>query len=72
MIKNKDKNVLYIEKQQNGAYAVKKADAKRASAVAQTQKQAIKKAEKLNPGAEIHVERVRDTKKGGRDQWRKP
>jgi hypothetical protein len=43
----------------------------RASATAPTQKQAIEKAEKLDPKAAVLVERVRDTSVGGRDKWRK-
>ena len=44
----------------------------RASVTAPTQKQAIEKAEKLDPKAAVLVERVRDTSVGGRDKWRKP
>jgi len=62
---------LYIEQRPQGDYAVRRADAERASAIASTQKKAIEVARDLNPGVAPHVERVRDTKVGGRDKWRK-
>lgn len=68
----KRKSELFIEKRPEGDYAVKKPDAKRASEVAPTQRQAIQIAKQMDPDAEIHIERVRDTKAGGRDKWRKP
>ncbi|SDU04856.1 hypothetical protein SAMN05444156_1660 [Verrucomicrobium sp. GAS474] len=63
---------LYVERRPQGDYAVRKPNSERASAVAPTQAAAIAKAGQLNPGAAIHVERVRDTKAGGRDKWRTP
>jgi hypothetical protein len=63
---------LFIERRSEGDYAVRKADSERASVIAPTQKEAIEKARELNPGSSPHVERVRDTKVGGRDKWRKP
>lgn len=54
-----------------GDYAIRKAGSQRASAVEPTQKEAIEKARELNPGVAPHVERVRNTKVGGRDKWRK-
>jgi hypothetical protein len=63
---------LYIERRPQGDYAVRKADSERASAVEPTQREAIERARELNPGVAPHVERVRDTKVGGRDKWRKP
>ena len=65
-------NKLFVEQRPVGDYAVRKPNAERASATAPTQAQAIEKARDLNPNAAIQVERVRDTSKGGRDQWRKP
>jgi hypothetical protein len=62
---------IYVEQRPEGDYAVRKAGAERASAVESTQKQAIERARELNPGVAPHVERVRDTKVGGRDKWRK-
>jgi hypothetical protein len=68
---SESKKRLYVEQRPQGDYAVKKPNAERASAVAPTQKEAIEKARELNPGMAPDVERVRDTKVGGRDQWRK-
>ncbi len=65
-------NRLFIERRDDGSYAVEKANSQRASAVADTQKEAIERAKQLNPDAAIHVERVRNTANGGRDKWRKP
>lgn len=66
------KHELYVERRMEGDYAVRRGGSERASAIAPTQKQAIEKAEKLDPKAAVHVERVRDTSVGGRDKWRKP
>ena len=65
------KHELYVERRDQGDYAVRRGDSERASETAPTQKAAIQKAEKLDPQAAILVERVRDTKLGGRDKWRK-
>lgn len=62
---------IYVEQTAEGDYAVRRAGAERASAVESTQKQAIERARELNPGVAPHVERVRNTKVGGRDKWRK-
>ena len=66
------KHELYIERRSEGDYAVRRGGSERASVTAPTQKRAIEKAEKLDPKAAILVERVRDTKIGSRDKWRKP
>jgi hypothetical protein len=63
---------LYIERRSEGDYAIRRGGSERASLTAPTQKEAIEKAERLDPKAAILVERVRDTKIGGRDKWRKP
>jgi hypothetical protein len=67
------KNELFIERREQGDYAVRKpgSDKARASAVLPTQAEAIKRARQISPDAAIHVERVRDTNFGGRDKWRK-
>ena len=67
---NKPKK-LYIERLSNDKYGVKKTHDAKPLVVTLTQEKAIEKAEKMNP-IELLVERVRDTKKGGRDKWRKP
>jgi hypothetical protein len=63
---------IYVERRDEGDYAVRRPDSDRASAVEPTQAEAIKRAREMNPGVAPHVERVRDTKVGGRDKWRKP
>jgi hypothetical protein len=63
---------MFIERRQQGDYAVRRPNSERASAVAPTQSQAIERAGQIAPNARILVERVRDTSVGGRDQWRKP
>lgn len=63
---------IYVERRPEGDYAVRRPDAERASAVEPTQKEAIDRARELNPGVAPHVERVRNTKVGRRDHWRKP
>ena len=65
------KGNVYIEQRDEGDYAVKKEGSERASAVADTQKEAIEIARKLNPGTAPDVERVRYTNRGKPDQWRK-
>lgn len=64
------KDPLFIERQDDGNYAVKKPHAQRASAVLDTQKEAIERAQNMTTGP-IHVERVRNTDAGSPDKWRK-
>jgi hypothetical protein len=66
---NKD---LFIERREQGDFAVRRANAERASAVAPTQAKAITEARRLEPDATILVERVRYTNAGKPDKWRKP
>jgi hypothetical protein len=63
------RNDFYIE-QHDGKYKVSRANAARASAVTDTQKEAIARAHEIDPSAAVHVERVRDIGPG-RDKWRK-
>ena len=65
-------NNLFVEQRSDGTYAVRQSDAKRASAIEPTQRQAIERARQINPDAAIHVERVRHTAGGSPDKWRKP
>jgi hypothetical protein len=62
---------FFIEQRDDGKYKVLKPDAGRASAVTDTQREAIERARELDPDAAIHVERVRNVGPG-RDKWRKP
>lgn len=66
-----DKDRIYIERRDEGDYAVRKEDSKKASAVAPTQKEAIEIAREMNPGIAPDVERVRHTNRGKPDQWRR-
>jgi len=70
--KHMAKNEVFIERREQGDYAVRKPGSERASAILPTQAEAIERARKMNPDAAVHVERVRDTNVGGRDKWRKP
>lgn len=63
---------LFVEQREQGDYAVRKPNSQRASDVLPTQAAAIARARELNPTTPPLVERVRNTKVGGRDQWRKP
>jgi hypothetical protein len=61
----------FIEQRDDGKYKVLKPGADRASAVTDTQREAIDRARQLNPNATVQVERVRNVGPG-RDKWRKP
>lgn len=65
------KNNVYIEQRDDGKYAVKRANAERASAVTDTQRAAIDEAKRMFPDVKPDIERVRHTKVGEPDQWRK-
>jgi hypothetical protein len=67
-----DDDQLFVEQRPQGDYAVRKGNSKRASAVRPTQAEAIARAEELNPDKQPLVERVRNTKRGTRDHWRRP
>jgi hypothetical protein len=62
---------LYIERRDEGDYAIRKEGSARASAIAPTQEEAIEMAREMNPGIAPDVERVRYTKSGKPDQWRR-
>lgn len=63
---------VFIERREEGDYAVRKPGSERASAVRPTQSEAIERAREIHPDSAVLVERVRDTKVGGRDKWRRP
>ena len=67
-----EKKELYVERRPQGDYAVRRPNSERASTVKDTQAEAIDSARRLEPGAAIHVERVRHTPKGKPDKWRRP
>jgi hypothetical protein len=64
------KEPLFIEKNAEGKFAIKRANTQRASAICDTQSDAIERAKKMSDGP-IHVERVRNTKIGSPDKWRR-
>lgn len=63
---------IFVERRDQGDYAVRKPNSERASDVRPTQAEAIERAGEIAPEATILVERVRDTDRGARDKWRKP
>jgi hypothetical protein len=68
----KEQSHFYIERREEGDYAVRRGGSERASAVEPTQGKAIKRARDMDPKAPVHVERVRNTDVGSPDKWRKP
>jgi Uncharacterized protein conserved in bacteria (DUF2188) len=66
------KHELYVERREEGDYAIRRPDSERASDVCDTKGEAIERARDIDPNAAIHVERVRNTNRGSRDHWRKP
>ena len=66
------KHQLYVERREQGDYAVRRPGSDRASAVAPTQAAAIARAREIEPKATPMVERVRNTDKGHPDKWRAP
>ncbi|MDB5327114.1 MAG: hypothetical protein JWM57_2683 [Phycisphaerales bacterium] len=67
-----EKNEIFVERREQGDYAVRRPGSERASDVCPTQEAAIKRAGEIAPGAAIHVERVRNTDAGKPDKWRNP
>jgi len=65
-------NEFFIEKRPQGDFAIRRPGSERASGVESTQSAAIERAGEMDSDATIHVERVRNTKMGKRDKWRKP
>jgi len=60
----------FIEENSQGKFAIRAKGSTRASRLADTQKEAEKLVKQFNPEDRPDVERVRNTKGGGRDQWR--
>lgn len=61
---------VFVEQRPDGTYAASLANAKRASALRDTQKAAIKAAVEMHPDAYVYAEHVRNTKVDQRDHWR--
>jgi hypothetical protein len=62
---------VFVEKREQGDYAVRRPNSERASDVLPTQAEAITRAKVLSKGGAPVVERVRNTTGGKPDQWRK-
>jgi predicted XRE-type DNA-binding protein len=60
----------FVEQTDDRRYAIRAKGSTRASEIVDTQREAIERAHDLNPHDHPDVERVRDTKVGGRDKWR--
>lgn len=63
---------IFVERRNQGDYAVRRPSSKRASAVAPTQAAAIERAKEISLSSSVYVERVRNTSVGHPDKWRKP
>jgi len=60
----------FVESNDDGRYAVRAKGSERASALFDTQAEAIAEAKRLNPADHPNVERVRKVDGGGPDKWR--
>jgi uncharacterized protein YdaT len=60
----------FVEQNKRGKFTVRAKGAKRASAVLESQNDAIERAKELNAADHADIERVRNVANGGRDQWR--
>lgn len=68
-----NKHQLYVERRPElNDYAVRRGASERASAVCETQAEAIARAKQLEPRSTPMVERVRNTPAGHPDKWRTP
>jgi hypothetical protein len=61
---------IYIEERADGKYAIRKGNSERASAAEDTREKAVEAARRMFPGIKVHIERVRNVRTGGRNQWR--
>jgi hypothetical protein len=64
-----DKTALYIEKREQGDYAVRIPGSEIASAIRATKEEAISRARQMYSDADIYVERAHETGVGGIDRW---
>ena len=60
----------FVEENEEGKFAVRATGSKRASALVNTQQEAVRTAKRFNPHDHPDVERVRTGKSGGPDKWR--
>jgi hypothetical protein len=68
----KKSDQMYVERRDEGDYAVRRPGSQRASDVLPTQREAIDRARELSPNSTPMVERVRHTTGGKPDKWRAP
>ena len=60
----------FIEENEDGKFALRAKGSTRASRLTNTQSEAEKLVKQYNPDEGRDLERVRNTTRGGRDQWR--
>jgi hypothetical protein len=60
----------FIERTNDGRYAIRAKESGHASEILDTQEAAIERVRDLNPEDHPDVERVRNTSGGGPDKWR--
>ena len=70
MRKPGDKNEMFVTRREDKRYNVLRPGAERASAVTDTQRQAIDRAKQIAPDAAVHIQRVRSNPPGP-DKFRK-
>lgn len=66
----RETDALRVEQRADGKFGVKRKGAKRASAVVETQRDAIAKAKELEPGKAPIAKRVRRSRAGKKGAWR--
>ncbi len=60
---------IYVEREEDGTYVA--TQKKREVASGDTQAQTVARAHRKKPNDPVLAERVRDTKRGSRDKWRR-
>ena len=60
---------IYVEREEDGTYVATQNN--RVIASGDTQAQAVTRARRKEPDDPVLAERVRDTKRGSRDKWRR-
>lgn len=66
----RESDALRVEQRPDGKFGVKRKGAKRASAITDTQKDAIVRAKELDPGKTPIAKRVRKSRAGKKGTWR--
>ena len=60
---------LYIARNNEGNFEVKRPGSKNYIAILSTQNEAVEVSRNLNPDADIFIEKIIDKNIGGRDKW---